>query len=591
MGNQEDNAEAEVNPARSAPEQRAALPRTAAAEGASFLEQHGLALALGILGLGVILRISGITQWWLNPDEGIYYSILTREKFAEFWAETALTAHPPLYLLLLRGMGSISTDFVWLRSPALLSGCATVYLFFLVGRELGGTGPRAWLTGLLSGLALAMSSRAIALSQVIRPYMLLVALLAGGLYLLLRYMRLPSTRLLVGYTTCASLAVLLHYSSVFGLGVFGCLVLADAAQRGHDRPEWRRLLVVQAIPGLILVGLYFVHLRDVLNGAIVDEALNGWLNQFMIGSPGAVWLSMVGFQSIVVGEAYAASATLLTLFALGYAVWSRAWTPLVVGGAALLIAVAGAALRVYPFGATRHASWLLVFVMPVAAWGVAVMFTSGRRTLGLSLALFAGLAVGGERLGSFLRADESPQGDGERVLQRAHVTAMAEALDPRAEPTLVFMSAETYIMLSPLYALERQTARMARDGTLIHFVWGSRDVFVLTAWDFVTRPDQVGLPYHLYTATQKAAEEFPDAHRSDGEPILLLEGGWRLGGMSDLIALSGEYGSLGTTISVPGLIALTLDLDAYARVLGEASRPRSLPGELELSVPAAPAFN
>ena len=45
--------------------------------------------------------------------------------------------------------------------------------------------------------------------------------------------------------------------------------------------------------------------------------------------------------------------------------------------------------------------------------------------------------------------------------------------------------------------------------------------------------------------------------------------------MSDLIALSGDYRSLGTTISVPGLIALTLDLDTYDRVLKEASRPRS----------------
>jgi hypothetical protein len=52
-----------------------------------------LVLALGILGLGVILRISGITEWWLNPDEGIYYSILTREKFAGFWAETVVTLH------------------------------------------------------------------------------------------------------------------------------------------------------------------------------------------------------------------------------------------------------------------------------------------------------------------------------------------------------------------------------------------------------------------------------------------------------------------------------------------------------------------
>ena len=467
---------------------------------AGFFVQHGSALALGILGLGVILRISGITKWWLNPDEGIYYSILTREEFADFWAEAIVTAHPPLYFLILRAVGWVSTDFVWLRAPALLSGCVAVYLFFLVGRELGGNGSRAWLTGLLSSLALAISPGAIALSQVIRPYMLLVALLAGGLYLLLRYMRLPSTRLLVGYTTCVSLAVFLHYSSVFGLGVFGCLVLADAVQRGHTRPEWRRLLAVQVIPGALLAGLYFVHLRDLMSGDLADSALNGWLSQFMIDSPSGVWLSVVGFQSMVVGEAYAASAALLTLFAFGYAVWSRSWTPLVVGAAAILIAVVGAVLRSYPFGGTRHISWLLVFAVPVAAWGVAVMFTSGRRVQVFSLALFAGLAIGGGRLGSLLGADGIPQGYPERVVQATHIAAMAEALDPAAEPKIVFMAAETYAMLSPLYALERQTARMSRDGMLMHFVWGSRDVFVLPAWEFASRPDQVGQSNHLYTA-------------------------------------------------------------------------------------------
>ena len=456
-----------------------------------------------MLGLGVILRTLGITEWWLNPDEGIYYSILTLEQFSEFWAEVTVTAHPPLYFLLLRGMGSLTTEFVWLRSLALVSGSAAVYLFFLVGRELGGSGSRAWLTGLLSGLALAVSPRAIALSQVIRPYMLLVALLAGALYALLRYLRRPSNRLLVGYATCASLAVLLHYSSVFGLGVFGCLLLVDAAQRGPTRPEWRRLLAVQAIPGVILVGLYLLHLRDLMSGAPARSALEGWLEDYMIGSPGGAWINTVDFHSLVVGGDHAASAALITLFAVGYAAWSRAWTPLVVAGSALLIAVIGAALHLYPLGGSRHVAWLLVFVVPTAARGVAVMFTSGRKMLVLSLVLFTGLVLGGERLGSVLGADETPQGVSERTLQMGHLAAMEEALDPLAEPHIVFMGEETYNMLSPLFTLERQTARKSRDGSLTHLVWGSRNVFVLPDWDFASRPDQVGLPNHLYTASQR----------------------------------------------------------------------------------------
>lgn len=538
---------------------------------AGFLEQHGSMLALGVLGLGVILRLEGFTEWWLNPDEGIYYSVLTREHFADFWARASATAHPPLYFLLLRGMGSLTTDFVWLRSLALVSGSAAVYIFFLVGRELGGSGSRASLAGLLSSLALAISPRAIALSQIIRPYMLLVALLAGALYLFLRYLRAPSTRLLVGYAACISLAVLLHYSAVLGLGVFGCLVLADAARRGSRRPEWRRLLAVHSIPGVTLVALYFVHLRHLMSGSMSETALQGWLNAYMIGSPSEVWLSVVGFHSMVVGGDQAVSAALLTLFALGYAVWSRAWTPLIVVGSGLLLAVAGAVFQLYPFGATRHVSWLLVFVVPVVAWSIAGMLTSGRKNLALTLALFSGLALGGERLGRVLGADRTPQEISERVLQMSHVAAMAEVLDPQAEPSLVFMSAETYYMLSPLFTLDRKTVRRSRDGLLTHVDWGSRDVFVMPHRDFASLPDQVGLPHHLYTAVRKATEEFLEAPRAEGEPVLVLAGGWRSQGMADLVELSQDFESLGTTISVPGLIALSLDLDAYMRVLSKAS--------------------
>ena len=537
-----------------------------------FFERHGSLLALGVLGLGVILRIEGFTEWWLNPDEGIYYAVLTRESFADFWAEASATAHPPLYFLLLRGIAWFTTDFVWLRSLALVSGSAAIYLFFLVGRELGGTGSRAWVAGLLSGLALAISPRAIALSQVIRPYMLLIALLAGAFYLLLRYLRAPSTRLLVGYATCTLLAVLLHYSSVLGLGVLGCLVLADAARGGARRPKGRRLLAVHSIPGVALVALYFFHLRDLMGGYMADSALQGWLSAHMIGGPGDAWLSAVGFHSMVAGGDQAASAALLTFFALGYAVWSRAWTPVIVAGSGLLLAVAGSVFQLYPFGATRHVSWLLVFVVPVVAWSIARVLTSGRLNLALSLVLFAGLALGGQRLGRVLGADRSPREISERVLQTSHLSAMAEVLDPQAEPSLVFMSTETYQMLSPLFALDRQTVRRSQDGMITHVDWGSRDVFVLPHRDFASLPDQVGLPHHLYTAARKAWEEFLDAPRVAGEPVLVLAGGWRSQGMADLVELSRDFESLGTTVSVPGLIALSLDLDAYIRVLSGASR-------------------
>ena len=56
---------------------------------------------------------------------------------------------------------------------------------------------------------------------------------------------------------------------------------------------------------------------------------------------------------------------------------------------------------------------------------------------------------------------------------------------------------------------------------------------------------------------------------SGGDPVLVLSGGWRSQGMADLVEVAGRVGPLGTTTSVPGLVALFLDLDAYGRALGD----------------------
>jgi hypothetical protein len=101
--------------------------------------------------------------------------------------------------------------------------------------------------------------------------------------------------------------------------------------------------------------------------SMADNALGGWLSAYMIRDPTDVWLGLVGAHSALVGDALAVSATLLTLFGLARAGWGRRWTILVLGGSAIVLATAGAWAGVYPMGATRHASWLMVFVAPVMA--------------------------------------------------------------------------------------------------------------------------------------------------------------------------------------------------------------------------------
>jgi hypothetical protein len=499
--------------------------------------------------------------WWVNPDEGIYLAVVTQESFPLFLAEAFQTAHPPLYFLILRAMAWIGTDLLWLRSLALVSGCAAVWVFVLLGRDVAGEGARGWLSGLVAGSLLAVSPAGIALSQVVRPYMLLVLLLALTLHLLFRYLRRPSRGALSGYALGASLAVLLHYSAALALGVIVGIVAVDGIGRGFARPEWRRLIAVQALPIALVVVLYLTQMRALMASDVAEFSVETWLSAYLIDTPRDAWLSLVGFHAALVGSVAAVPATLLTLIATGGAAVSRRGEILVAVAGALVIATVCAALHLYPFGAGRHSAWLLPLVTPGIGWIVAsAVLERGRG------AAVAAVAVAGLLLRSQLGADQAEPALVEQVLRNEHVTAMGDALDPARPPPLVVMSVETYRLLLPLYARDRQQARISTDGSLVHFRWGERDVVVLPGLDISVRRDQMDLANHLWTGTRRAAAELGVELPRDGEQVLVLSGDWRRS-VFDLAELARQEGLAGETQIVPGLIAVSLDLGAYGRAL------------------------
>lgn len=534
----------------------------------AFLAREPI-LVGGVVAIAVALRLPDLFGWWPNPDEGIYYGVATRHGLRGALAEALATSHPPLYFLLLRVVAWFSTDFAALRSVALVSGCAAVYVFILIGREIGGPGSRGRVTGLVAGLLLAVSPRVILLSQVIRPYTFLLLLLSLSLLFLLRYLREPSTRLLLAHAVCSLLATIVHYSAVFPLAVMGIAVLVDGLRRGARRPEWLRLLAVQVPPALLLVGLYFGHLRGIAAGPLGDHALNGWLAPYMIRGPLDVWLGFVAFHSMLAGHAWAAPAALFTIGATVAAMRVRGWDPLAVTAVSgFALAAIAAALHVYPFGPTRHTSWLILFAVPPTAWAVAALITSGRANAirGTTLAVLGLIAA--RLLTPVIDPNTRPRETPDRVLREDAVEAMAEALEPHGAPSLVFMTVETYELLTPLYVEERQSAEESSSGRLLHFRWGGRDVIVLLSRDFVSRPEELQEVNHLYTAALAAESEFGIELPGRGEPVLVLNGGWRFQGISSLVQMAGHAESLGTATYVPGLVALELDLDAYREALG-----------------------
>jgi hypothetical protein len=534
---------------------------TAGARADGLAARYGPAATVTVVALALILRLPGMFGWWVNPDEGIYLAVITQESFRLFLAEAFATAHPPLYFLILRAMSWIGTDLLWLRSLALVSGCAAVWAFVLLGKDVAGDGARGWLTGLAAGLLVAFSPGAIALSQVVRPYMLLVLLLALQLHFVLLYLRRPSRRALLLHALCASLAVLLHYSTALALGVIVGVVAVEGFVRGVARPEWRRLVATQALPVAIVGALYLTQMRALMASGVAEFSVETWLSGYLIDTPRDAWLGLVGFHAALVGSVASVPATSLTLIAIAYAAVSRRVEVLVPVAGALLIATACAALRFYPFGAGRHSAWLLPFVVPGIAWVVGESARRPRREAAIAVVVVACLLLRGP-----LGADQVEPSQPEQVLRNEHVAAL-EALDPGRPPRLVVMSVETYRLLLPLFSRERQQARASADGSAMSFRWGERDVIVLPGLDLSVRRDQLDRPNHLWTGTRRAAADLGVALPPDGEQVLILSGDWRAS-VFDLAELARQEGLSGETQLVPGLVAIALDLNAYGRALG-----------------------
>lgn len=556
---------------------------------------------VAILVSALVVRISGLTEWWLNPDEGIYYSILTRESFSGFWNEVASNAHPPLYYLLLRVLGTFTWDFLWFRVFTLVCGLVAVWVVWALARALVGRGAGRAVAGLVAGLTVAFAPGAVELSQVIRPYMLQVGLLGGALLFLLRYMdgarptseagaRTPpdrgaSTWNLGAYAALVVLALLTHYSSALALAAFGLVVLHDGVAHGMDRPAWRRLFAVHAVPGLLIAIVYVTHLRGLMSSALADDALDGWLRPYMIASPEDAWLAFLGFQHLLAHSWLRAATALLVLAGVVISAFGRHVVPGAAGAAddpdprrpAVLVCagffVAGvaAALGMYPLGSTRHSAWLLVFVVPMLGWIVAYALSRTGRSARLGIGALVVLVLAGGPIGSALGSDRAPWAPTDRVLRESELRQMVDVLDPSATPELIVMSAQTFYLLLPFYPGERERATESADGSLFHFPLGGRRVLVSEAWDFTAGPDPDGRS-HLASALEKAARAFPELDLANKDRAVLLIGGWRPPLVDQLTSASaeGEDPFLVSRRSVRGLNAFLLDLPAFRNAFGGA---------------------
>ena len=416
------------------------------------------------------------------------------------------------------------------------------------------------MTGLVAAALLVASPPAIILSQIMRPYMLQLALVAGALALLLRYARAPERRTLLGYIALLVLALLTHDSSVLALGALGgvALYLIVSAEMPHEARRDHALS--HMVPVAVVLGLYLFHLRGLVASDTADDALQGWLSFYLVGSVREAWLAFVGLQTTVAGRGLGGPVTVLMISALAVAVARRAWLMVVVAGSALLVGLVAAAAGVYPLGAVRHSTWMLAFTLPPLAWAVGFVLTSGRRWALAGVAIVVILVAARESVGIGVGVPESPWAAPERVLRRSNLLEMVDLLDPGGAPRLVIMDQQTYYLLLPFYFKERQKARFGLDDTFFHFPYGERDVVVVQSWNLTAGADRVQDASNLRSLTDRADRSDPVLGMGSAREGQVLVGGWRSVVVDQLLALE-DSGVVTNDRLVPGLFAFLVDME------------------------------
>lgn len=529
-----------------------------------FVERYGLAAVLFVVALGVAIRIPGMGGWWLNPDEGIYFSAAKAPTAAAFWADVARNSHPPLYYLILRAVGFLTTDFLWFRSISLVGAALAIFFFWRCARELAPERElRSVVAGLVAALLLVFSPMVIAQSQVMRQYTLQLALLAGALSFLLRYGRAPARDALAWYVGLLCLALLVHYGSMLAMGAFGGVALYFLARGGMSLQDGRELVLAHVLPVVVVVGQYFFHLRKLAASSLARNAFQGWLHSYMVHSPRTAWLAFVGLQTLVLGRRMGGLVTVLMVGALVLAVVRRQWLPLVLAGSALVVGVAAAALGEYPMGSTRHSLWMLVFTVPVLGWATAVILTSGRRQALAFAAAVAVLAVA--PVGVAVGVLSTPWAPAERVLKRSDLLKVSSVVDPDARPRLEIMDQQTQYLLMPFFWKEQASAVDGPSDTFSYFAYGSREIVVAHSWALTTRADGTDVRGNLRALLSRVRLAAPRRlGMTSAKRVQVVVGGWPTEAVAGLLALA-DSGVVVSDKLVPGLSTFIVDPHGLAR--------------------------
>ncbi len=353
--------------------------------------------AYGLLAAGLFFRLWHASGTFLNSDEVMHFAAANQSSWAETYKASLTLSHPPLLIFVLHLWRGVGTSELILRMPSIIAGLAFCWLTFQWARILFGQGT-AWI---IYTLVLFLPT-SIELSTEIRQYALLLAFAMASAYMLEHALAKNSAGSMWLSGGFLLLAIASHFSAFLFAPALGIYAVWRMAARNPGPRMVAAWIACQLAAAGLCAFFYFTQIRVLSHYFGGQDPTQAWMANSYLGHsyfvPGRVnpilfiigrtvgvfqytlrqlLIGDIGFVFFVAGvillfrnkavSTHASSRQLATLLLLPFAINC---------GAAML--------RAYPYGGTRHSSFLLPFAVAgisvsldrlarhKASWGIAI---------------------------------------------------------------------------------------------------------------------------------------------------------------------------------------------------------------------------
>jgi len=344
-----------------------------------FYNRRAVLTALLMAGLAIRLFQAGYR--FLNADEALHYLLSIQNSLAATYRASLTTAHPPLLIVWLHYWGMLGHSEFFLRLPCVLAGtllCSVVFCWLRRITEAP--------TAVIALSLLLFSPALIQLTAEVRQYSFLLLFCAASLYWLERAIIEDSIPMLCASGIALYLALLTHYASLIfamTLGLYALVRFSTSRVHGMFMAAWAG---VQALGLALASTLYVTHLSKLRESGSADSIVNSYLSRSVL-HPGQNILWFIGRSNLRLFHYFfsqgAVGVVALLLFVTGIVLLLRndftnygsrrpSGRQLAFLFCFPLIVNCGLALfRTYPYGGTRHNSYLATVVASVIALALA----------------------------------------------------------------------------------------------------------------------------------------------------------------------------------------------------------------------------